>query len=86
MRNYFINNFNEEIHKGDEIKNYLYGIDEGNNNKKLGVMGLINQVFLENTKYDVKNDKAINQVYSYLKFIRFMDEEVDVRKEGVEDE
>lgn len=86
LRNYFINNFNEEIHKSDEIKNYLYGMDEGDNNEKLGVMGLINQVFLENTRDDIKNDKAINQVYSYLKFIRFIDEEVDARKEGAEDE
>lgn len=71
LKNYFYNNFNEDIHKENKaIKKYLESVQE-----------LILEAGKESKLKEIKQDEpygynnyVINQVYSYLKFLRFINE------------
>lgn len=64
LENYFNNNFDEKIHKTEPIKAYIENLIE-----------FIYQIYNE-MKNDADKDKCINQIYSYLRFIKFMDEDI----------
>ncbi|WP_333859555.1 type III-B CRISPR-associated protein Cas10/Cmr2 [Clostridium sp.] len=71
LKNYFQNNFNDEIHKNSKVKEYINIIIE-----------FIHTVYSSDEK--VKNDDEsyyINLIYSCLKFVRFMDEKSEFIKE-----
>lgn len=79
LRNYFDNNFNEEVHKTPKIKEYINMIIE-----------FIFSVYSEEPKVENNDDEKekdyINQIHSCLKFVRFMDEksELIVKEKGDE--
>ncbi|MBU5593312.1 type III-B CRISPR-associated protein Cas10/Cmr2 [Clostridium sp. MSJ-4] len=67
LENYFHNNFNEEIHKCEPIKSYIEGL-----------VTFIHEIYYDMDDEDIKNDTCINQIYSYLRFIKFMDEDIKI--------
>ncbi|PRR77937.1 CRISPR-associated protein [Clostridium liquoris] len=69
LKNYFDNNFNEKIHKTESIKIYIENL-----------ISFIHEIYDE-MKDEAKKDECINQIYSYLRFIRFMDEDIKLDDE-----
>ncbi|MHB9945480.1 type III-B CRISPR-associated protein Cas10/Cmr2 [Clostridium botulinum] len=66
LQNYFDNNFDEKIHKTEPIKTYINDLIE-----------FIYQIYSE-AKIDEDKDKCIEQIYTYLRFIKFMDEDINL--------
>lgn len=66
LKNYFENNFNEEIHKTESIKNYIKNL-----------IDFIYKIYNEN------ECKSIEQIFTYLRFIKFMDEDIILQKKKV---
>lgn len=66
LQNYFDNNFDEKIHKTEPIKTYIKDLIE-----------FIYQIYSE-SKTDEDKDKCIEQIYTYLRFIKFMDEDINL--------
>lgn len=60
LDNYFANNFNEDIHEETKKKEFILAVKE-----------LIKKTHIETND----NIKSIDQVYSYLKFLKFLNEE-----------
>lgn len=83
IENYFNNNFNEEIHKKDEMKKFIRTVidfvssncnDQENNTREYN---------------DMEKESYINSIYSCLKLIRFMSEKSElgqVSKKGENDD
>ncbi|MBU3219622.1 Cas10/Cmr2 second palm domain-containing protein [Clostridium algidicarnis] len=65
LENYFRNNFNEEIHKCEPIKGYIENL-----------VTFIHEIYYDMEHEDIQNDICINQIYTYLRFIKFMDEKI----------
>lgn len=74
ITNYFDNNFNEDIHGEEAIKEYIKVIKD-----------LIIDVYSNSDEKKIKDDISIKEIYSYLNFIKFMDEKSDL-KVGKKDE
>lgn len=66
LKNYFENNFNEEIHETESIKSYIKNL-----------IDFIYKIYNEN------ECKSIEQIFTYLKFIKFMDENIILQKKKV---
>ncbi|MBA4509567.1 type III-B CRISPR-associated protein Cas10/Cmr2 [Clostridium sporogenes] len=66
LQNYFDNNFGEKIHKTEPIKTYINDLIE-----------FIYKIYSE-AKTDEDKDKCIEQIYTYLRFIKFMDEDINL--------
>lgn len=71
LKNYFKNNFDESIHSENQIKEYINCIIE-----------LVYSIYNESDDKEDSN-KSINQIHSYLKIIKFMDEKSALKK-GIE--
>ncbi len=65
LQNYFDNNFDEKVHKTEPIKTYLSDLKK-----------FIWKIYSE-AKTDGDKNKCIEQIYTYLRFIRFMDEDIN---------
>lgn len=74
ITNYFDNNFNEDIHGEESIKEYIKVIK-----------ALIIDVYSNSDEKKIKDNISIKEIYSYLNFIKFMDEKSDL-KVGKKDE
>lgn len=57
--NYFVNNFDEDIHKEAGKKEFILSVNQ----------------LIKETYKETSNIESINQVYSYLKFLKFLNEE-----------
>ncbi|BAQ13950.1 putative CRISPR-associated protein [Clostridium botulinum] len=66
LQNYFDNNFGEKIHKTEPIKTYINDLIE-----------FICPIYSE-VKTNEDKDKCIEQIYTYLRFIKFMDEDINL--------
>ncbi|NFN88113.1 type III-B CRISPR-associated protein Cas10/Cmr2 [Clostridium sporogenes] len=66
LQNYFDNNFGEKIHKTEPIKTYINDLIE-----------FICPIYSE-LKTNEDKDKCIEQIYTYLRFIKFMDEDINL--------
>lgn len=66
LKNYFENNFDEKIHKTEPIKTYINDLIE-----------FIYPIYSE-AKSDADKDKCADQIYTYLRFIKFMDEDINL--------
>ncbi|WP_235700162.1 type III-B CRISPR-associated protein Cas10/Cmr2 [Clostridium senegalense] len=64
VQNYFKNNFDEKIHKTEPIKTYINNL-----------IKFIYEIYSE-AKTDEDKDKCLEQIYTYLRFIKFMDEDI----------
>lgn len=78
LENYFKNNFNEDYHDKEEVKECIKDISDliyciySEYELRIGNEEIDNQYKEINKKF--KEKKVINEVYSYLKFIRFLGE------------
>lgn len=66
LENYFKNNFDEKFHENGDIKKYINYL-----------IKFIYLIYGE-TKTDEDKNKCIEQIYTYLRFIKFMDEDINL--------
>ena len=72
IENYFNNNFNEEIHKKDEMKKFIRTVIDF-------VSSNCNTQENNNREYnDMEKEYDINSIYACLKLIRFMNEKSEL--------